>query len=239
MTERAGKDRPTARLRHWIEHLDGVAPRDDVEVSQVSDEAVDPASIDDVDELRRRLEASERQREHLETSLQLLETAFETMSMGVTITDLEGRIVYANPADARMHGHTLDDLVGRKAAEVYAAIGSESGEPLAGNGLWSRQRLDTTRDGRTFPVRLISDRVLGHDREPLGTITLCEDLGEQQRFKETLALKDGVLEALAVAAEKLLVDSSWEGVEKVLERLGRATGVDLIYILRVKEARPF
>lgn len=230
-------DGPTVRLRHWIEGLD--------ETSQLHAAPSAPAAAqplpaaEEIIELRHALAESERQRQRLETSQQLLETALETMSMGVTITDLDGHIVYANPADATMHGYRADELVGRKAADVYAAVGGERDEPVDNAGLWARQRLDTSQDGRTFPVRLISDRILDRSQKPLGTITLCEDLGEQQRFKETLARRDGVLEALAVAAEKLLVDSSWEGVEKVLERLGRATGVDLIYILRVKEARPF
>lgn len=256
MSRFTGEGQSTVRLRDWIHRLDDPvdlrSPATDGSTKDGSAEdggtqdgstedgsTKDRRQADEVAELRRRLAESERQRERLETSQQLLETALETMSMGVTITDLEGKIIYANPADASMHGYRAEELVGRRAAGVYAAVGSETGEPLASEGLWSRRRLDTAKDGRIFPVRLISDRILDQAQQPLGTITLCEDLGEQQRFKEALARRDGVLEALAVAAEKLLVDSSWEGVEKVLERLGRATGVDLIYILRVKEARPF
>ncbi len=231
------QDRPSLRLRDWIQRLEEAPNGPLRQPRAVPQPPTDNAEIAD---LRRRLAEAEDHKERLETSLRMLETAFETMSMGVTITDLDGKIVYANPADAEMHGFDVEELIGRRAAKVYAAVDTEGGEDLtAQGGVWARHRLDITKGGSTFPVRLISDRIVDRSERPMGTITLCEDLGERQRFKEALARRDGVLEALAVAAEKLLVDSSWEGVEEVLERLGRATGVDLIYILRVKETRPF
>ena len=42
-----------------------------------------------------------------------LEKAVETMQVGVTITDLEGRIVYVNPAEAAMHGYEAEELLGK------------------------------------------------------------------------------------------------------------------------------
>ena len=55
-----------------------------------------------------------------------------------------------------------------------------------------------------------------------------------------MARRDRILQAVGLAAEKFLSDLPWEEcVEEVLERLGRATGVDLIYILRREEGKPF
>ena len=39
--------------------------------------------------------------------------AVETMPLGLTITDLEGKILYTNPAEAHMHGYTVDELLGQ------------------------------------------------------------------------------------------------------------------------------
>lgn len=177
----------------------------------------------------------ERQRQ----TLLMLEKAVETMSQGVTITDMEGRILYVNPADARMHGYAVEELVGKE-ARLFAAPAHLPVRSEAVDRPWSRESLNATKDGRTFPVRLTSDRIHGSDRRPLATVTICEDIGEHETIREALARRDRILQAVGLAAEKFLSDMPWEEcVEEVLERLGRATGVDLIYILRREEGKPF
>ncbi|MDA8016029.1 MAG: PAS domain-containing sensor histidine kinase [Thermoanaerobaculia bacterium] len=118
-------------------------------------------------------------------SLRLLAKAVETMSLGVTITDREGRIVYVNPADARQHGYRVDELLGASAT-VYAdgveptdvVLAEDEDEP--GDEPWSRERLNIKKEGDIFPVRLVSDRLYDRRRRPLGTVTLCEDITERR-----------------------------------------------------------
>lgn len=194
------------------------------------------------DSLRARIAELEVEQDRQTQTLQMLERTVDTMSQGVTITDMEGKILYVNPADAQMHGYDVDELVGQR-AQVFSppGIGSRPQESVGRPGHpWRRERLNTTKDGRTFPVRLTSERIHDHDHRPMATVTICEDLEEREHIREALARRDRILEAVGLAAEKFLSDLSWEkSVEKVLERLGRATGVDLIYILRVKEGKRF
>ena len=183
--------------------------------------------------------AQEEEKIRLETRLRLLEKAVDTVNMGVTITDLQGKIIYVNPADARMHGYAVDELIGREARMFAASSAKVEGhnDPAAP---WVRQRLDATKDGQPFPVRLISDRVHNTDSQPVATVTICEDIREREHVREALARRDNILKAVGLAAERLLTDASWEeSVEEVLERLGRATGVDLIYMSVIKNERPF
>ena len=42
-----------------------------------------------------------------------MEHAVETMQLGGTVTDLRGRIVYTNPADASLHGYSPEELIGK------------------------------------------------------------------------------------------------------------------------------
>ena len=196
------------------------------------------ATTQELEQTRRELAIQEEEKIRLETRLRLLEKAVETVNLGVTITDLQGKIIYVNPADARMHGYDVDELIGQK-AQMYAASGGSEGrkdpsEPFV------RQRMDATKDGRSFPVRLVSDRVHNSDRQPVATVTICEDIREREHVRETLARRDEILKAVGLAAERLLTDVSWEeSVEEVLERLGSATGVDLIYLSVVKDESPF
>ncbi len=196
------------------------------------------ATSQELEQAREELAVQEEEKIRLETRLRLLEKAVETVNLGVTITDMQGKIIYVNSADARMHGYDVDELIGQK-AHMYAAPGGVEGrrdpsEPFV------RQRMDATKDGRSFPVRLVSDRVHNSDRQPVATVTICEDIREREHVRKTLARRDEILKAVGLAAERLLTDISWEeSVEEVLERLGTATGVDLIYLSVVKDESPF
>ncbi len=129
------------------------------------------ATTQELEQAREELTAQEEEKIRLETRLRLLEKAVETVNLGVTITDLEGKIIYVNPADARMHGYAVDELIGRQ-ARMYAAKSVSTGGRRDAPEPWVRRRIDSTKDGRSFPVRLISDRVHNHDRQPVATVTI-------------------------------------------------------------------
>jgi PAS domain S-box-containing protein len=178
--------------------------------------------------------AQQRQeREAAQQRLRILEKAVETMSLGLTITDLDGTILYSNPADARMHGWQPDEVVGQPSL-IYSHAPEPAGAPAGPPRLWLRERLNRTKQGRVFPVRLISDPVLGAHGEPTNMVTLCEDITEQRKAAESLERRDRVLEAVGVAAERLLVLGNWQqSLREVLARLGEATGVDRVYFRQV------
>ncbi|HEU0013208.1 MAG TPA: EAL domain-containing protein [Longimicrobium sp.] len=120
--------------------------------------------------------------------LRMLKKAVETMQLGVTITDTHGRILYSNPADARMHGYSAEELVG-KHARLFAP--AEHARPLAPERLeqvssWSRETVNLRKNGTLFPVLLRSDVV--HDRagRPIGFVTCCEDLTQRKQLEREL-----------------------------------------------------
>ncbi len=158
----------------------------------------------------------EEERRRAEMILSMLAKAVETMSLGVTITDMKNQILYVNPADARQHGYSVDELIGQD-SRIYAA--EEGGIPLDPTEVepWSRERFNVTKTGDRMPVRLVSDRVRNSEGEPIATVTICEDIRERLRTREALERRDHILEAVAFAAEKFLAQSSWaESVEEVL-----------------------
>ena len=118
----------------------------------------------------------------------MLEKAVETMQLGVTITDPDGRIVYTNPAEARMHGYEAGELVGRH-ARVFAP--AEQAKPLAPHEMgemtsWCRETVNVRRDGSVFPVVLRSDVVTDAAGTPLGIVTCCEDVTQRKEMERQL-----------------------------------------------------
>jgi PAS domain S-box-containing protein len=181
----------------------------------------------------RDLEVAERQR--AERTLKMLEKAVETMSLGLTVTDAEGRIVYVNPAEARIHGYRVEELVGQP-SRIFNAEGIRTPLPRPLEVVrWMRERLNVRSDGSTFPVRLVSDAVTDDEGGMLGVVTLCEDISEQRRIREAVERRDRVLQAVGLAAERFLAGAPWEErVGEVLEQLGLATGVDHVYVGNVQ-----
>lgn len=130
-------------------------------------------------------------------SARLLASTIETMQLGVTITDVTGHIIYTNPAEARMHGYTVEELIGQS-ARMLAPEGRAkplSTEQMAGLTSWSREGLNRRKDGTLFPVVLRSDVVKNARGEVLGIVTCCEDV-TQRRAMEKQLLESAFYDAL-------------------------------------------
>jgi PAS domain S-box-containing protein len=123
-----------------------------------------------------------------EDALRWLEKAVETMQLGVTITDIHGRIVYTNPADARTHGYRREDLVGE---DVRIFAPRELWKPIPLDQVkyidsWTRESVNIRKDGTVFPVQLTSGSVTNAAGETIGIATICEDISERKRAEEEL-----------------------------------------------------
>ncbi len=123
-----------------------------------------------------------------EDALRWLEKAMETMELGVTITDTDGKIVYTNPADASRHGYTVEELIGK---DVNILAPRDLWKPMTLNkmnemGSWTRKSTNIRKDGSTFPVQLMSDAVTNAAGETIGIVTLCEDITERKKVEAEL-----------------------------------------------------
>jgi diguanylate cyclase (GGDEF)-like protein/PAS domain S-box-containing protein len=127
-------------------------------------------------------------RRHAERSLRALEKAVETLPLGVTVADTEGRILYSNPAEAALHGYTPEELRALPAHSLAPVeLWQRADRPrLFSPGPWRRERVNVRKDGTTFPAYMISDVVKSATGEPLGIVTTCEDITERRWAEEQL-----------------------------------------------------
>jgi len=131
----------------------------------------------------------------VERRLRTLDKAVQTMQIGVTVTDLAGKILYTNPADAKIHGYDVEELIGRDAS-IYT--GGEPRRPMSPDQLnrmksWRRESQNLTKDGKVVPVQLMSDVVMGATGAPIALVTTCEDITDRKRVEdqiERLAYRD-------------------------------------------------
>jgi diguanylate cyclase (GGDEF)-like protein/PAS domain S-box-containing protein len=130
--------------------------------------------------------ASERSRHSFE--INRLEKTVETTQIGVCVTDLDGRIVYVNPAEADMHGWTVDELTGQDVGVLAPQV---LREPMSAREIdkmtsWRRESVNLRRDGTTFPVHLMSDVIHDADGEPVNVVTTCEDISARKEAEQAL-----------------------------------------------------
>jgi len=121
-------------------------------------------------------------------SLRMLEKAVQTTQIGVTITDPEGKILYSNPAEAEMHGYSVDELTGLD-VRLFAPKGlwkPMTRAELSRMGTRRRESVNQRKDGGTFPVQLLSDAVLSESGEPIAVVTTAEDISHRKRYEEAL-----------------------------------------------------
>ena len=134
--------------------------------------------------------------------LRKLEHAVETTEVGITISDNDGRIVYINPADAKMHGYTVNEVIGQYAAifapPEYRKDPLDQGEENQEFLYWKRERINVRKDGSTFPVRLISNPITDAQGHSIGKVTICEDMSAYKQAEELLLKLEHAVETTEV-----------------------------------------
>jgi diguanylate cyclase (GGDEF)-like protein/PAS domain S-box-containing protein len=136
----------------------------------------------------RELQEEITERKRTEERLLSLVKAVESMQIGVTITDLDGNIVYTNPCEAAMHGYAVHELIGkpsRMLAEKSAAqpMSREKIRTMKG---YTRETRNIKKDGTIFPVNLISDVVYNESGEPIYVVTTSADITDRKKMEQEL-----------------------------------------------------
>jgi len=124
-------------------------------------------------------------------TLRSFEKALETMQIGVTVTDLKGKIMYINPADLLIHGYEGKNLKG-KSVKLFAP--DDEWKPMSKDRIhsmkrWKRDGINRRKDGSTFPVHMMSDVVTNEDGEAIGIVTTCEDITDRKKMEKEIKVR--------------------------------------------------
>lgn len=166
-------------------------------------------------------------RSRLDRQLHLLKESVETMDIGITITDFDGRVLFVNQAEADMHGVDVGSIVGRHRDPLESTNGqSENGfSEVRESGHSKREAIHLRADGRKFPVQLISNAVRDPSGTPIGIVTSCEDISDRKRTERQLVDQRKQLRGLALHLENLRDKERSQIAHEIHNDLGAALTV--------------
>jgi PAS domain S-box-containing protein len=113
--------------------------------------------------------------------LRVRDAALAAALTGIAISDLEGTLVYVNPAFARMHGCSVSELVGKKVTSLWPAEASEALEAVKTQGSWSGERQVQRKDGSPLVVRIEVTAFCDANGLPIGAVGAFADVTERTR----------------------------------------------------------
>jgi diguanylate cyclase (GGDEF)-like protein/PAS domain S-box-containing protein len=120
--------------------------------------------------------------------LEMLKVAVDSLPIGITFSDVDGIIIYSNPAEAQMHGYEVCELIGKEARKFST---NDRGRPLAVEhlkelGVWRRESVNVRKNGEEFSAHLTSISVRDSEGHYLGIITTCEDISYRKVAEEKI-----------------------------------------------------
>ena len=131
-------------------------------------------------QLRQSLEEKDRVSKYLNNIL-------ESMSGGVLVLDLEGRITLFNQAAEEITGRSQEEVLGRRYEEVMGEDAGGGKSALytlqSGTGLQTQEKELKRADGRTIPLGFSSSLVRDHNGDILGALEAFNDLTEVKRLE--------------------------------------------------------
>ena len=127
----------------------------------------------------------------------------ERSADAVFMTDIEGTIVYANPAFTTIYGYTLDEVLGKNPRILKSGLLTREDyqqfwEALLAKNTVSREIVNKAKDGRLIPIADTNSPILDEKEDILGFLAIHTDITKRKENEEAIQRRN---EYLAASAE--------------------------------------
>ena len=144
------------------------------------------------DSINRMLSVMEKSHDFLQESEERMQLTFDSMTDGVTVTDLNGYIVQVNEAAVVMYGHNKkEEVIGRSSFDFITEKDRDRSREYIQKALIDGYIKDValmtlTRDGREITSELSAAVLKDASGNPIGLVSITKDITERKQSEEKL-----------------------------------------------------
>jgi PAS domain S-box-containing protein len=149
------------------------------------------------------------ERKQIDMRLLMLERAVEQSIDGIAVADMDGFNKFVNPAWARMHGYSVEELTGEHLSRFHPKEQLlEKVTPFLDRvmkaGSHQGEGEHTKKDGTIFPTWMMVNLIKDEWGNPVGMVGTARDITEQKRTeKELQKYRDHLEELVKARTSKL------------------------------------
>lgn len=201
-----------------LEHRIQINSRDELGVlAKAFNEMVEKTKelLQSKESLMAELEASSRK------EILLRDKALSSTNTGFTIFDLNGNVIYSNPAFLKLWGYEKFDKVAGQSIASFVNNPDDALATLTGimeKGYWTGELVCKRKDGSTFIADILANMVKGDGDEPIAITASFMDITQRKQTEEKLKKYQDNLEEL-ISERTHQLDKTRETLELYNEAL--------------------
>lgn len=173
-----------------------------------------------------------KERKQAEAQVLLQATALESAANGIMITDVEGKLLWANPAFEKMTSYSLDEMVGNL-PELFGrgqqgiTDYSEHWASVQYGRSWRGEVSNTRKDGSEYVLEITITPMIDVEGKITHYIAICQDITEGMRVKEQLEYQ-ATHDLLTGLPNRLLFSDRLDHALAIAKRIGQQGAILLI-----------
>ncbi|RPI16847.1 MAG: PAS domain S-box protein [Ignavibacteriae bacterium] len=130
------------------------------------------------------------ERKKSQKEISMLAQAVRSISECVSITDLNGKIIFVNEAFVKVYGYSFEELIGKSLniirsqknpKEIFNEIDTATFQ-----GGWQGELINRNREGKEFPIFLSTSVVKNDKGEVVAMIGVANDITERKQLENAL-----------------------------------------------------
>ncbi len=164
------------------------------------------------------------ERKLAQEKIDMLAQAVKGISECVSITDLDGKVIFVNDAFETVYGYSKEDILGKAINVIRSShnpfdINDEIYNSTVKGG-WQGEVINRSKEGREFPVYLSTSILRNEKGIPVAHIGITSDITERKKAEEAVKQSEKRFQDLYDSAPDMYFSISLAGRVKSVNKFG-------------------